>query len=214
VGSFSGLVNVLRKIYINLDEAKKMALKEGHFSPNSELGMCLACEGRGVRIVDMQFLEDLEFVCDECNGSKLKRYISKISDGKYTYVQAVNRPILDCFIGRKLTPKFQRILNYFDLLNLGHLSLDREVQSLSGGEAARLKLLLALQGNIENKFIILENVSLGLSSSELIKISTLLNDLLSKNNTVLLIDQNELFRNFAHYDVHFSREKINFNKLD
>jgi excinuclease ABC subunit A len=213
VGSFSGLVNVLRKIYINLDEAKKMGLKEGHFSPNSELGMCLSCEGRGVRIVDMQFLEDLEFVCDECNGAKLKRHISKISDGMYSYVQAVNRPVLDCFKGRKLTPKFTRILHYFDILNLGHLSLDREVQSLSGGEAARLKLLLALQGAIENKIIILENVSLGLSTRELVKISTLLGDLLSKNNTVLLIDQNELFRNFAHFDIHFSRENIAFNKL-
>jgi excinuclease ABC subunit A len=162
----------------------------------------------------MQFLEDLEFVCDECNGTKLKRHISKISDGKYSYAQAVNTPIIDCFKGRKLTPKFSRILSYFDILNLGHLSLDREVQSLSGGETARLKLLLALQGDIENKFIILENVSLGLSSRELIKISTLLNDLLSKNNTVLLIDQNELFRNFAHFDIHFLRENLTFTKLD
>jgi len=214
VGSYTELFTVLRKYYVSLDDSKKLGLRDGHFSPNSELGMCLSCDGRGVKIVDMQFLEDLEFVCDECHGSKLKRQISKISDGNYSYGEAVKLPILECFKPRKLTPKFTRILKYIEILNLGHLSLDREVQSLSGGEAARLKLLKALQGCLENRYIILENVSLGLSTIELAKISTFLGDLLLLNNTVILIDQNELFKKFAHHEILFSREKITYNKLD
>lgn len=201
VGTYTELVGFLKKHFTSLEVSKNMNLKDGHFSSNSELGMCLECMGRGVKIVEMHFMEDVEFVCDECQGKKLKPFYANISDGNISVHEAYTLPISETMKYVRLTPKGKRIFDYLVTLKLDYLSLDRPLTSLSGGERQRLYLLSLLDTKIENTLIIFENLSSGLSPHELGPLSMLLHQLCGSHNTVVVIDQNDYFRSCAHYEL-------------
>ena len=204
VGTYTELGGFVKKHFTNLEISKSMNLKEGHFSSNSELGMCLACMGRGVKIVEMHFMEDVEFVCDECQGKKLKPFYANISDGNMTVFEAHTKPLTEVLSNIRLTPKGKRIFDYMQILKLDYLSLDRSLTSLSGGERQRLYLLTLLNSKIENGLIIFENLSSGLSIHELGPLSTLLHQLCGNQNTVVVIDQNPYFEKIAHYQLNIT----------
>ncbi|WP_417337159.1 hypothetical protein [Halobacteriovorax marinus] len=197
VGTMIGLAPYLRKHFASLPVSKNLNLKEGHFSPNSDLGKCSTCEGRGVLNIDMQFLEDVQLMCDDCNGMKLKPFIATISDGYHTVHETFNLPMSEVLGNLKLTPKGKRIWEYLKLLNLDYLSLDRPLSSLSGGEKQRLKLLSELQSKVENSLIIFEDLSFGLSRREILRLGEFVQDLCTKGNTVILVDENEHFSDFV-----------------
>ncbi len=197
VGTYTDLAGFIKKHFVNLEISKSMNLKDGHFSPNSELGMCLSCEGRGVKIVEMHFMEDVEFICEECQGKKLKPFYADISDGVMTAYEAYTKSILEVTNNIRLTPKGKRIVDYLKTLKLDYLSLDRKLASLSGGERQRLYLLTLLDKKIENSLIIFENLSGGLSLRELVPLSLLLHQLCGNQNTVVVIDQNPYFLEVA-----------------
>lgn len=203
VGSMTDLFSVVRKHFAGTSSAKAMGLKDSHFSYNSQLGQCPNCEGRGVTIVEMQFLEDIVLTCEDCGGKKLKPIYANISDGHMTVDEAYNMPIKDVFANIKLTPKFQRILKYLEILNLDYLSLSRGINSLSGGEKQRIFLLNKLQKNLTNSILFFENVSFGLSDVELTKLGTFLQELAQKNNTIVIIDQDDFFEKISTYSLTF-----------
>ena len=135
--------------------SKNLNLKDGHFSPNSQLGMCRECEGKGIKSVDMHFLEDIEFVCENCKGNKLEPFYGTISDGFFTFNEVVSLPMNEIMENIPLTPKMKRLWEYIQLLNLDYLSLNRSLKSLSGGEKQRFKLLSFLQKDIKDSFDLL-----------------------------------------------------------
>ncbi|MBY0416033.1 MAG: hypothetical protein K2Q18_17815, partial [Bdellovibrionales bacterium] len=179
------------------------ALKEGHFSANSELGQCSSCEGRGVKSVEMYFMEDVEFVCEDCQGKKLKPYYANISDGHMTVFEAFNSPLSEVLSHIRLTPKGKRIWEYFKILNLDYLSLDRTLVSLSGGERQRLQLLTLLDKKTQGALIIFENLTSGLSHHEYSPLAQLLHQLSGSGNTVVVIDQNAFFAQISHNQISF-----------
>lgn len=203
IGSLTGLFSVVRKHYLQTAAAKAMGLQEGHFSYNSELGQCPKCEGRGVTIVEMQFLEDIVLECEDCKGKRLKSLYADISDGVQTVHEAYSAPLNEVLDRIKLTPKFQRLYEYLKVLNLDYLSLNRTIQSLSGGEKQRIYLLSKLQKNIQNSALFFENLSFGLSEKEMVLIGEFLQSLIAKNNTVVVIDQDEFFKNIASHTIDF-----------
>lgn len=203
VGSLTELFSIVRKHYLKTPFAKSMGLKEGHLSSNSELGQCPTCEGRGYKVIEMQFLEDIILECEDCKGKKIKPLYANISDGKMTLTEAYNNPISEVFKNIQTTPKFKRILDYMDILNLSYLSLDRQVNSLSGGEKQRLYLLSKVIKKLENTLIILENISFGLSYVELEKLMIFLKKLTESGNTVIVIDPHPIFRKIQNNEVHF-----------
>jgi len=203
IASYTELGGFVRKYFANLPISKNLNLKDGHFSANSELGMCLSCEGRGVKLVEMHFMEDVEFVCEDCQGKKLKPYYANISDGALTAYEAFHKPLSEVLPHIKLTPKGKRIWDYFKILKLDYLNLDRSLISLSGGERQRLQLLTLLDKKIENCFIVFENLSSGLSMHELAPLSELLAQLSGSQNTIVVIDQNPVFKKIAHHELQF-----------
>lgn len=203
IATFTDLGIFVRKYFANLEVSKKLNLKEGHFSHNSELGQCSSCEGRGVKLVEMHFMEDVEFTCEDCQGKKLKPYYANISDGNFTVYEAFSRPISEVLPYIKLTPKGKRIWQYFKLLNLDYLSLDRSLTSLSGGERHRLQLLSLLDKKIEKTLIIFENLTSGLSRHELLPLAQLLHQLAGTGNTLVIIDQNNFFEKIAEHHIKF-----------
>lgn len=196
VGTVLGLSPYLRKYYSNLPVSKALDLKEGHFSSNSELGRCNTCEGRGILEIDMQFLEDIVLKCEECDGKKISRFYSNISDGNFTIYEALNTPITEVFKNIRVPAKAQRILEYLDILNLGYLSPDRSIPSLSGGERLRVKFLNTLQSDVRDSLLYFSNISYGLSVIELLRVRSLLLGLLKNNNTIVLCDSHPIFQDF------------------
>jgi excinuclease ABC subunit A len=213
VGTITELSSVIRKHFLKLPVAKSMNLKEGHLSPNSELGMCPKCEGKGVNIIEMQYLEDIVIECEECRGLKLKPIYANLSDGSMTLAEAYQLPLNQVLEKLDLTPKFKRVWEYLKILNLDYLSLERGLSSLSGGEKQRIYLLSKLLKKIENSFIVLENISFGLSNRELNNLSELLHSLVQFSNTVVVIDSSDFFKKISSYHLHFENQKISLEKL-
>lgn len=203
VATYTDLGAFVRKYFTALELSKKLGLKEGHFSANSELGQCLSCEGRGVKIVEMHFMEDVEFTCEDCQGKKLKPYYANISDGTMTVYEAFCKPLSQVLNQIRLTPKGKRIFEYFKILKLDYLSLDRTLVSLSGGERQRLQLLTLLDKKNQGALIIFENLTSGLSHHEYAPLAELLHQLSREGNTVVVVDQNSFFSSVSHHQIQF-----------
>jgi excinuclease ABC subunit A len=208
VGTITELGSVIRKHFLKLPIAKSMNLKEGHLSSNSELGMCPRCEGRGSIVIEMQYLEDIVLECEDCKGLKIKPLYANISDGKMTVAQAYNLPLGQVLERIDLTPKFRRVWDYLKILNLDYLSLDRALNSLSGGEKQRIFLLSKLLKNIQNSLLIFENISFGLSEKELKLLGDFLQDLIQLKNTVVIIDASNCFKYLASWQLQFDPKGI------
>lgn len=208
VGTITELSSTIRKHFLKLPVAKSMGLKEGHLSPNSELGMCTRCEGKGCLTIEMQYLEDIILECEDCKGLKIKPLYANISDGKMTVAEAYNLPLNQVLERINLTPKFRRVWDYLKILNLDYLSLDRSLNSLSGGEKQRIYLLSKLLKQIQNSLLIFENISFGLSERELKLLGTFLKDLVQLQNTVLIIDSSSCFRHLAGWKMEYSDQEI------
>lgn len=202
IGSLTGLVTIVRKNYLRTKEAAAMGLKDGHFSSNSVLGQCPECQGRGVKVVEMQFLEDVILTCEDCNGKKMKPLYANLSDGNRPFYEAVSAPLNEIVNDLTLTPKYKKIIEFMKLLNLDYLSLDRSIQSLSGGEKQRVYLLSKLTTKIENNLLVFENISFGLSFVEQSRLAVFLQNL-SKTNTVILIDQSKLLQEASSHKIKF-----------
>lgn len=196
VGTALDLSGHVRNYFSKLPVSKSLGLEKGHFSKNSKLGQCAVCEGKGIQEIDMQFLEDVTFDCDECGGTGLKKFYATITDGKYTIIDACKTPVSTLFETLPTTPKIKRTIEYLKLLNLDYLTLDRTIPSLSGGERLRVKLLKAIDKKVKNSIIVLTNISYGLSINELTSICELLEGLTSQGNTLVLLDNHEIFSNF------------------
>lgn len=198
VGTVTGLSQYMRKQFCQLEIAKKLDLQEGHFSTYSSLGQCPSCEGKGLKTVDMQFMEDLVFVCDDCRGMKLRPFYAKISNGNYTFHEVMTLPIDKTLQTVRLTAKYSRLLGLLKKLNLGYLELDRGLSTLSGGERIRIKLLKELERPSVSNLYVFENLSLGLSGGDLVRVVNLLNELILEGNTIILFDQSPYFQRAAH----------------
>jgi excinuclease ABC subunit A len=213
VGTITELSSIIRKHFLKLPVCKSMNLKEGHLSSNSELGMCPRCEGRGSITIEMQYLEDIVLECEDCKGLKIKPLYANISDGKMTVAEAYNLPLSVVLERIQLTPKFRRVWEYLKILNLDYLSLDRALNSLSGGEKQRIFLLSKLLKNIQNSLLVFENISFGLSEKELKQLGLFLNDLIQLKNTIIIIDASNCFKHLAHWQLHFDTKNINLLPL-
>jgi excinuclease ABC subunit A len=208
VGSLTELAPALRKHFLKLPISKEMNLKEGHLSSNSDLGMCPVCEGKGVTVIEMQYLEDVILKCEECNGLKMKSIYANISDGYMTVAEAYTKPLNEVLPRINLTPKFRQVWEYLKILNLDYLSLDRAVNSLSGGEKQRIFLLSKMLGELKNSLIVFENLSFGLSAADLARLMTMLQSLVSTGNTILIIDSDPLLEKFCDFQIIFDENKI------
>lgn len=208
VGTITELSSIIRRHFLKLPVAKSMHLKEGHLSPNSELGMCPRCEGKGHLVIEMQYLEDIVLECEDCKGLKIKPLYANISDGKMTVAEAYSLPLSQVLERIDLTPKFKRVWDYLKILNLDYLSLDRSLNSLSGGEKQRIYLLSKLLKQIENSLLIFENISFGLSEKELQMLGTFLKDLIQLKNTIIIIDSSTCFSHLSHWKMEYKAGPI------
>ncbi len=189
--TYIGAFTHIRELYANTEISKERGYTPGQFSFNVADGRCFACEGDGVKKIEMQFLSDVYVVCDECKG---KRYNSETLSVLY---KAKNiSDILSMTVDEALEffaniPSIQRKLQTVADVGLGYIKIGQAATTLSGGEAQRVKLATELSKRDTGRTIyILDEPTTGLHFADVQKLIEVLNRLVSLGNTVIIIEHN------------------------
>jgi len=189
--TYIGAFTPIRELYSNTELAKERGYTPGQFSFNVADGRCFACEGDGVKKIEMQFLSDVYVVCDECKG---KRYNSETLSVLYKGKNISD--ILSMTVGEALEffsniPAIKRKLQTIADVGLGYIKLGQAATTLSGGEAQRVKLASELSKRDTGKTVyILDEPTTGLHFADVQKLLDVLNRLVNLGNTVIIIEHN------------------------
>jgi len=137
--------DIIRELFASLPEAKKRGFPAGHFSFNVPGGRCENCQGDGTVTVEMQFLADVELICDECKGTRYKPQVLEIHYKGKNIHEVLNLTIHEALKFFADAPRLTEKLRVLDEVGLGYLRLGQSATTLSGGEAQRMKLAAHLQ---------------------------------------------------------------------
>ncbi|MER3428576.1 MAG: excinuclease ABC subunit A [Pyrinomonas sp.] len=189
--TYTGLFTPIRELYAMLPESRERGYKPGRFSFNVKGGRCEACEGEGLKRIEMNFLPDVYVLCDVCRGARYNRetlsikYKGKsIADLLDTTVEEA-LPLLENI--PQIKPKLQTLLD----VGLGYIKLGQPATTLSGGEAQRIKLAKELSRRATGKTIyILDEPTTGLHFADVHKLLDVLQRLVNLGNTVIVIEHN------------------------
>jgi len=200
VSTYSDLLAPMREFFAKLPEAIIRGLQPKHFSPNHRQGMCSNCWGLGFKRVEMHFLPAIRVECEECKGLRLNPLSLEVYyQGKNLgqYLQTTVDKARVVFANHK---KIVKILDTLIAVGLGYLKLGQEMQTLSGGEAQRIKLSRELNKRSEGRTLyLLDEPTTGLHFSDIEKLIGILEKLVSEGNTVVVIEHNlEFIRHADH----------------
>jgi excinuclease ABC subunit A len=189
--TYTKVFDEIRKLFAKTPEAKRRGYKPGRFSFNVRGGRCEACQGDGLIKIEMNFLPDIYIECEECKG---KRYNNETLDVKYkgksiADVLAMSvEEALDLF---QNIPFIKRKLDTLSMVGLDYIKLGQSSTTLSGGEAQRIKLTRELSKKSTGKTIyLLDEPTTGLHFHDVKKLIDVLNSLVDKGNTVVVIEHN------------------------
>ena len=189
--TYTGVFDEIRKLFASTNEAKLRGYKKGRFSFNVKGGRCEHCRGDGVKKIEMHFMPDLYVECEVCHG---KRYNEETLQVKYKgkniadVLQMTVDQALDFF---KNIPKIKRRLQTIHDVGLGYIKLGQPSPTLSGGEAQRVKLASELHKHItDSSLYILDEPTTGLHSHDIINLVNVLQNIVDKGATVVVIEHN------------------------
>ncbi|MFY9949080.1 MAG: excinuclease ABC subunit UvrA [Candidatus Sulfotelmatobacter sp.] len=137
--------DAMRELFASLPEAKKRGFGAGHFSFNIPGGRCETCQGDGTVTVEMQFLADVELICEECKGTRYKAQVLEVRYRGKNIHEVLNLTVKEALKFFAEAPKITEKLRVLDEVGLGYLRLGQSATTLSGGEAQRMKLAAHLQ---------------------------------------------------------------------
>ena len=189
--TYTGLFDLIRKLFAMSPEAKARGYRENRFSFNVKGGRCEACQGDGVQKIEMHFLPDLYVPCDVCQGKRYNRETLEVTyHGKNIY------DVLEMTVEEGLTffenhPTLLRKLETLNDVGLGYMKLGQPSTTLSGGEAQRVKLATELSRKATGRTIyLLDEPTTGLHMADVDKLIHVLQRLTDAGNTVLVIEHN------------------------
>lgn len=189
--TYTGLFNDIRELFASTNDAKIRGYKSGRFSFNIKGGRCEACEGDGVKCIEMHFLPDVYVTCDVCKG---KRYNRDTLEVKYKGKNIFD--VLDMTVDEGLAffeniPKISRRLKTLADVGLGYIKIGQSSTTLSGGEAQRVKLATELSKHSTGRTAyILDEPTTGLHSADVDRLISILQRLTDQGNTVIVIEHN------------------------
>ena len=189
--TYTGVFDHIRDLFSRTKEAKLRGYDKGRFSFNVKGGRCEHCQGDGVIKIEMHFMPDLYVECEECHG---KRYNKETLQVKYkgkTIADVLNMRVEESLKFFENLPKIYNRLKTINDVGLGYIQLGQSSTTLSGGEAQRVKLASELYKKISNHSIyILDEPTTGLHTHDIKKLIEVLNDIVDKGATVILIEHN------------------------
>lgn len=189
--TYTGVFSEIRNLFAKTPEAMIRGYKPGRFSFNVAGGRCETCKGAGLRVIEMNFLPDVYVECETCQGKRFNRETLEIRyKGKSIYdVLEMTINEADGFFEN--IPKIHRKIKTIKDVGLGYITLGQQSTTLSGGEAQRIKLATELsKRDTGNTFYILDEPTTGLHFEDIRVLMIVLNKLVDKGNTVLIIEHN------------------------
>ncbi len=200
--TYTGLFTYIRDLFAQTQEAKARGYKSGRFSFNVKGGRCEKCKGDGEIKVEMQFLPDMYITCDQCNGKRYNEEALSIDYNGKNIAEVLDMTVEQALSMFKNIPYIKNKLEILQEVGLGYIKLGQSALTLSGGESQRIKLAKELSKQTRGHTIyILDEPTTGLHFYDTDKLLTLLKKLVSKGNTVLVIEHNLDVIKFADWII-------------
>ena len=189
--TYTGVFSEVRALFTKTPEAAIRGYKPGRFSFNVKGGRCETCQGGGLRVIEMNFLPDVYVECETCNGKRFNRETLEIRFKGKSISDVLDMTIDEAVDFFENIPKIHRKLKTIQDVGLGYISLGQQSTTLSGGEAQRVKLATELsKRDTGNTFYILDEPTTGLHFEDIRVLMEVLNKLVDKGNTILIIEHN------------------------
>ena len=189
--TYCGFFTDIRTLFASVPEAKIRGYAAGRFSFNVKSGRCEVCEGAGMRVIEMNFLPDVYVQCEKCNGKRYNRETLEIRYKGKSISDVLNMTVDEAVEFFNAVPFIYRKIKVLQEVGLGYITLGQSSVTLSGGEAQRVKLATELGKRDTGKtFYILDEPSTGLHFQDIQHLLDVLNKLVDRGNTVLIIEHN------------------------
>jgi excinuclease ABC subunit A len=205
--TYCGFFNDIRQLFAQIPEAKIRGYSAGRFSFNVKGGRCESCQGSGMRTIEMNFLPDVYVHCETCNGKRYNRETLEIRYRGKSISDVLNMTVdeaVDFFIN---VPMLYRKSKTLQDVGLGYISLGQSAITLSGGEAQRVKLATELSKRDTGQTIyLLDEPTTGLHFQDIKHLLSVLNRLVERGNTVIVIEHNMDILKVADYIIDIGPE--------
>lgn len=189
--TYTEVFSEIRNLFTQLPEAKIRGYKPGRFSFNVKGGRCETCEGAGMKVIEMDFLPDVHVLCEKCKGKRYNRETLEIRFKGKSIADVLDMTVEQAVEFFQSQPKILRKIQTLNEVGLGYITLGQHANTLSGGEAQRVKLATELSKKDTGKtFYILDEPTTGLHFKDIQHLLDVLNKLVDKGNTVLIIEHN------------------------
>ncbi|MFH1644007.1 MAG: excinuclease ABC subunit UvrA [bacterium] len=188
--TYLGIFDEIRALYASLPESKARGYAQGRFSFNVREGRCHKCDGDGIIKVSMHFLEDVEMVCKMCNGQRYDQQTLQIKFKNKNIADILDMTVYEAVDFFAAYPRIKKRLDLLCEVGLDYIKLGQSAKTFSGGEAQRIKLVNELAKRGKNTIYILDEPTTGLHSDDVKKLLQVLNKLVDRDNTVLIIEHN------------------------
>ena len=189
--TYTKVFDDIRKLFGELPESKIRNYKAGRFSFNVKGGRCEACKGAGVRVIEMNFLPDVTVLCEECQGKRYNRETLEVRYKGKSINDVLNMTINEAVEFFENIPSIVQKIRTLKDVGLGYLTLGQASTTISGGEAQRVKLATELAKRDTGKTLyVLDEPTTGLHFEDIKVLMNVLNKLVDKGNTVLIIEHN------------------------
>ncbi|MEW7281118.1 excinuclease ABC subunit UvrA [Aquimarina sp. 2201CG1-2-11] len=205
--TYTGVFSEIRSLFAKTPEAMIRGYKPGRFSFNVTGGRCETCKGGGLRVIEMNFLPDVYVECETCQGKRFNRETLEIRYKGKSIADVLQMTINEACHFFEHIPKIARKLKTIQNVGLGYITLGQQSTTLSGGEAQRIKLATELsKRDTGNTFYILDEPTTGLHFEDIRVLMEVLNKLVDKGNTVLIIEHNMDVIKMADYIIDIGYE--------
>lgn len=189
--TYTGVFDHIRKLFSETSESKVRGYQQGRFSFNVKGGRCEACSGDGTLKIEMNFLPDVYVSCEVCHGARYNRETLQVKYKGKSIADVLEMPIEEAAVFFEAISSISRYLSTLVDVGLGYVRLGQSATTLSGGEAQRVKLATELQRRSTGRTIyVLDEPTTGLHFEDVRKLLLVLNSLVDKGNTVIVIEHN------------------------
>jgi len=189
--TYTGVFDHIRKLFAATPEAKVRGYQPGRFSFNVKGGRCEACSGDGTIKIEMNFLPDVYVPCEVCHGARYNRETLEVHFKGKTIAEVLDMPIEEALGFFEAVPAISRHLSTLVDVGLGYVRMGQSAPTLSGGEAQRVKLASELQKRSTGRTVyVLDEPTTGLHFEDIRKLLGVLQSLVDKGNTVIVIEHN------------------------
>ena len=189
--TYCGFFTEIRTLFASIPESKIRGYTAGRFSFNVKSGRCEVCEGGGMRVIEMNFLPDVYVHCEKCNGKRYNRETLEIRYKGKSIADVLEMTVEEAVEFFQNIPYIYRKIKVLEEVGLGYITLGQSAVTLSGGEAQRVKLSTELSKRDTGKtFYILDEPTTGLHFEDIQHLLDVLNKLVDRGNTILVIEHN------------------------